>query len=261
MREQILGALKAALEATPAALAFWEQGSVGMGRADAQSDLDLYVIAEDGRVEEVWRAAEAGLQGFSPIKRRWAPHPTWHGNWQAFYQLAAAPPLLLVDLVVFEERAPQKFLEQEVHGLPRVYLDRQGLVRPVRADSAEWAERIRSRLPALEVPAELFHQFVEKEIRRGRMVDALSLYQSVVLTRLIEALRILHSPWRFNFGARYLTHDLPVDLYQQVEHLSFVPAPEALLERKEAALDLLRQTLAAVGQLDLKEHLERARSG
>ena len=43
-----MAALRTALEPLPGALALWQGGSAAFGRADAWSDLDLYVLAEEG---------------------------------------------------------------------------------------------------------------------------------------------------------------------------------------------------------------------
>jgi hypothetical protein len=57
-RADIVAALRGAVEPLPGARAMWEGGSVAFGRADAWSDLDLYVLAEDDAVEEVVVAVE-----------------------------------------------------------------------------------------------------------------------------------------------------------------------------------------------------------
>ncbi len=72
-----MAALRAALESLPVAPALWEGGSAAFGRADAWSDLDPYVLAEDGAVEEVMAAVDGALAGLGPIAaRRRLPEPT-----------------------------------------------------------------------------------------------------------------------------------------------------------------------------------------
>ncbi|MFZ5827767.1 MAG: nucleotidyltransferase domain-containing protein [Bacillota bacterium] len=259
-RDQILRSLQAELEAGEEVLAFWEQGSTSMGRADELSDLDLYVIVESGGVEAARQRVETALERVAPIDLRFVvPQPAWHGHWQGFYRLAGISPYLQIDILLMQAGAPNRFLEPEIHGKAAVIFDKKGLVQQEPTDAVAFAERLAKRLPLLEVPAELFHIFVGKELRRGREVDALSFYQGVILTRLVEALRIRHSPWRYNFGLRYLQHDLPGPVYEQIRSLVYVGGSEELEGKKEWALALLRETLAELKALDLRELLEEAR--
>lgn len=259
-RCMILESLQQTLEPMPEVIAFWEAGSKATGRLDQYSDLDLQLLVEDGAVEAVRLAVEAALQAVSPFQRRWeVPAPTFHGNWQAFYHLQGADPLLLVDLVIMERKATQRFLEPEIHGVATVYFDKEGAIEMVPTDAAAFAEKLRKRLPVLEEPMELFQPFVEKELRRGRDVDALSFYNGVVLNRLVEALRIRYSPWRYNFGLRYLQFDLPPAVYDRLKPLAFIAGPDELAAKKAAALAWLRETLAELKQLDLTKRLEETR--
>lgn len=260
MRERIVGRLLQEMEQMDQVLAFWEAGSRATGRADDMSDLDLQVLVTDGTVDETVQRLEAVLAELGPVNLRYeVPQPSWHGAWQAFYRLEGLSPLLMVDLVILEEKNPNRFLEPEIHGTPVVYLDRKGLITQPPTDSAAFAERLRKRLPLLEAPAELFHPFVEKELARGRAVDGLSFYQGLVLSRLVEVLRIRHCPWRYNFGQRYLQFDLPPALYEQVRDLAYIASPDELPAKKERAVALFRQTLAEVKELDLQALLEQTR--
>ncbi|HYG57937.1 MAG TPA: hypothetical protein VD902_07705, partial [Symbiobacteriaceae bacterium] len=179
--------------------------------------------------------------------------------WQAFYRLQDAGPYLLVDFVVLEEKHPSRFLEPEMHGTPTIYFDRKGLIGPAATDVADFAAKLQKRLPLLEVPAEMFHAFVDKEVRRGRELDALHFYQGLLLNRLVETLRIRYSPWRYNFGMRYLWRDLPHETYAALCALAYVKDMAELPAKKAQAMDLLRRTLAEVRELDLADHLERNR--
>lgn len=191
---------------------FWEAGSAATGLLDTLSDLDLQLMVREGSVAESASAVEA-LQRVAPIEIRYEiPFPTWHGNWQAFYHLRGTSPYLLIDLIIMEERQTNRFLEPEMHGVPIVYFDKQGLMKPAPVDPASFARRLQGRLPALEYPVALFYAFVDKELEWGRFIDAFHFYHGLLLPRLIEALRILHAPWRHNFGSRYLHTDLPADL-------------------------------------------------
>lgn len=259
MREAILESLRCELEASHQVLAFWEAGSRSMGRADDQSDLDLMVVVADGAVAGVTPLVELALERIAPINLKFElPQPAWHGHWQAFYRLEGISPFLQVDICLMQRTSQNWLLEPEIHGTPVIFFDREGLVRQEPTDARAFAQKLARRLPVLEAPAELFHIFVEKELNRGRAVDGYQFYLGV-LNRLVEALRMRYSPWRFNFGMRYLQSDLPPTVYDQVRSLVYVAGPEELLPKKEQALALLRQTLAELRELDLVALLEERR--
>lgn len=261
IREAILQSLRSELGSSDQVLAFWEAGSRAMGRADDLSDLDLMAIVADGAVEAVQQRVEGALERVAPIDLRFlVPQPAWHGHWQAFYRLEGVSPLLLVDICLMERKSQNWFLEPEMHGQAALFFDKEGLVRPEPTPALPFAERLAKRLPLLEVYTEMFHRFVDKELDRGRVVDALSYYQGMIMPRVLEALRMRHAPWRYNFGMRYLNDDLPPVLYEQVRSLVYVAGPEELPAKKEQALALLRATLAELKGLDLVALLEATRS-
>jgi predicted nucleotidyltransferase len=259
-RDAIRQALCDALQPHSDALAFWEAGSVATGRADQYSDLDLQLLVTDGAVDKLAAVVEAVLAEIGPVIRRYElPRPTWHGSWQAFYQLQGADPLHLVDLCILERSNPNRFLEPEIHGRPTVFFDKEGQLQQPPTDAEAFAAKLAQRLEVLEQVPELMHGFVEKELLRGHPLDALSYYQGLIMNRLVEALRMRHTPWRYNFGWRYLESDLPAPLYAELQRLAFVASPDELPLKKAAALRLLRRTLAELKAIDLVDHLEVSR--
>jgi hypothetical protein len=261
MRAQIIAAIKNTIQPLPHVIAFYEGGSVAMGRADQWSDLDLHVVVHDGTSDDTWPVIEQVLQSIGPIDQRYViPQPSSHGHWQAFYRLESAGPLLLVDLVIMAEHTTNRSIEPEIHGTPLVYFDKTGWVVQPPTDSAEFALKLAGRIPQLEVAAEILHPFVGKELLRGRPVDSFVFYQGLVISRLVEALRMRYAPWRYNFGSRYLQEDLPPAVYEAVEALFFVGSPAELPAKLDRAMSLLRATLSDLKRLDLVAHLEQRRS-
>lgn len=247
-RGRILAALRAALEPLPFARAFWEGGSAAFGRLDEYSDLDLHVDAEDDRVEDVFRAVEGALQALSPIELRWRlSEPTWHGHSQCFYRLRDAGPYLLVDLVVMKRSSASRFSERERHGEPRVLFDKAGVVRPTSVDQAALAPRLAARREEIAARVRLLAPFVEKELLRGNRLAALEFYRGLVLAPLHELVRILHAPETHDYGLRYARRDLPPAVVARLEELAFVGTAEELRARTASALELLDETLAALG--------------
>lgn len=259
-RSRILQAIIAETEPNPHILGLWEQGSAAFGRADDLSDLDLMLLVADGHVEEGHAAVERALRRVAPIEQQHVlPQPTWHGHWQAFYRLQGTSPYLLIDLCVLEASTTNRFLEPELHGKPLVYFDKAGWVQQQPTDPGPVAERIRARLEADAAFLDLFAPFVRKEVLRGRDVDALGFYNGLVVPRLIHCLRSRYAPWRHTYGLRYLSRDLPPDVYAEVRDLLFAGSAAELPARTDRAVALFRRTLAELQSLDLVQLLEETR--
>ena len=245
-----MAALRAALEPLPGALALWEGGSAAFGRADAWSDLDLYVLAEDGDVEEVMAAVNRALAGLGPIAaRRRLPEPTWHGHSQVFCRLENAPEHLVVDLVVLRRSVPDRFLEKERHGDPVIYFDRTGEIGPQALDRAAFAAGAERRLEALRQEFALFQGFVRAEVARAdpmAALAALAAYRNYTLRPLLEVVRMRHCPERYDYGPKYSRHDLPPEVVARLERLFYVPDIGGIPERQAEAEVWFAETVAAL---------------
>lgn len=241
-RDKIIEAVASALKDEQSLRALWQAGSAANARADEWSDIDLIAVVRDESVGQIFSQVEATLERQFGIDLLWkVPEPTWHGHSQRFYRLRHASPYHLVDLVVQKESARERFLEQRRHGVPIVCIDRDGIVKPAAADPEAWQDRISFRTRELAVTFPMFQPFVTKELRRGRNVDAYSFYFAFTIRPLVEMLRIRHCPDRFDFGLRYLTHDLPADLAREVESLVYVGSAAELEQKQAAAVALFNK--------------------
>jgi len=156
-REQILDALKQALEPQEYVLAMWEGGAAAFKRLDAWSDIDLMVTVKDNFIAETFEAIEGTLAALSPIELKYSPPQLpWPGIFQTFYRLRDAGPYLLVDAAVLQESAPEKLLAPEIHGQAAVYFDKTGVVQIPPFDWTGWQERMSERLATLRVIFDLF---------------------------------------------------------------------------------------------------------
>ncbi|HVZ39441.1 MAG TPA: hypothetical protein VHI13_09200 [Candidatus Kapabacteria bacterium] len=246
-RTDILAALTHLLSPRTDVLAAWEAGSAAFSRADAWSDIDLSIIAEDGAVPDVAAVILEELRSLSPIEMQWVlPSPTWHGHYQAFYKLRDTNPFLLLDIVIMERSATGRFMETALHGTPHVAFDKEGLIRPEHLDHDAHMAKILARLDHLRSTVPLMRSLALKELERGRPIDAMAFYHSHTLRPLVELLRIRYSPARYNFGARYLHHDLPAEAAQRVERLFFVPDPASLRAAHREAWEWFAELAAAI---------------
>jgi hypothetical protein len=246
-RQSLIEALAAGTRGRPGLRAAWLGGSDAFGREDALSDIDLCLVADDAQVEAAFGIVERAIETVSPISHRFRlPQPTWHGHEQAFYRLADAPPTLLVDLVVFAGSKPNQFRERQRHGSPIVLFDPEGLAATTELDPAEHQKKIRDRLAVLRAQFPIFEAFVPKELDRGRPIDAMNFYHGLTLRPLVELLRIAHCPERFDYGLRYLSADLPPDIYTRLQPLLLPSGPDDLRLKHAAAIRLFEEVSAAI---------------
>ncbi len=239
----ILAALLAAL--ADASLAIWEGGSAANGRSDELSDVDLHVIVADEHVEEAFCVAQAALEVLGTLDTPYRlSEPTWHGHSQCFHHIEGTPPTLLVDLVVMRESAPDHFLDPERHGHGVVHLDRGGYTRAPVFDAAAHRERMVAAREDIASRARMFGAFVDKELRRGRTIDAISFYHSLTLRPLLMALGMIHRPLTFDFG-RYAHEDLPEEVLSRLAPLYYVADPAELALKQAQAHAWLLELLGS----------------
>lgn len=243
--EQIARAVREALEPLAYVQAMWQAGAVAFHRLDRFSDLDLMIVVDDDRVEETFHVIEAALGTISPIARSFrTPQPTWHGHDQAFYMLEKASPYLLVDAAVMKLSSPNKFLQPEVHGEPRVYFDKCGVVAYPEFDWDAHTQMLDARVETLKALFELFQPFIIKELERGQRLEALAYYHGLTLRPLVELLRIRHAPARYNFQSRYIYYDLPRSAVDRLERLYFPRDPFELRQLHQEAGEWFRDLLS-----------------
>ena len=222
--------------------AFYEGGAAAFGRIDEWSDIDLYVVADKDRADDVFAQAEKALGEVSPVELKFrTPMLPWRGISQTFYRLEGTSEFLLVDLAVLECDAPEKFLEPRIHGSPVFYFNKRGGVRQPEWDENAFQEKLEGRRQTLSVRFEMFNVFVEKEIKRGNLVEAVEFYRGLVLALLVEALRLRYSPYHVEFRTRYVQYDLPHDVVERLGRLYFVKDEKDLLQKCHEAVTWFRE--------------------
>ena len=258
-REEILRGLARALEPLSYVDAMWEGGAAAYDRLDAWSDIDLYLVVADDHVAEAFRAVEDALTALSPIRRKYEPAwPAESGIAQAFYRLERTNEYLLVDLAVLKRSAPDKFLEPEVHGRAIFAFNKEGAVtvRPLDVDAL--VRRLLERLERLGARIALFGPFVSKELHRRNGLGALEAYQRIVLDSLAQALQIRYAPTHHGFNVRYARYDLPPQVVDKLESLSYVTSRDDIPEKCRVALEWFRETVAGMTEDEIRSRIRGA---
>lgn len=257
-RERIIQALVDALKPLDYTHAFWEGGAAAFNRIDKWSDIDLYLVVDENKVNESFVAVEKVLETLSPIRQKYdVLHPPDSGLFQAFYKLEDTSEYLIVDLAVFKLSSPDKFLEPEIHGNAVFYFNKSNKVKPPLLDRDSLITKVQERLKKLQANFDMFNSFVQKEINRGNYLEAIDFYRVVTLASLVEVLRIRFNPLHHGFKMRYIHHEFPSEIIKRLKHLFFVEDEKDLQEKYTQASEWFQKIMSLIDEKEI-ENLIRA---
>jgi hypothetical protein len=246
-REIIIQTLVNTLKPLEFVNALWEGGAAAFDRVDEWSDIDLYLIVDDKKVDEAFLAVEKALKSLSPIEQKYEVlRPPSSGLSQAFYRLQGVNEYLLIDLAVLVSSSPDKFLEPEIHGDAIFYFNKSAKVKPPPLDKDVYARKLQERLERLKARFAMFNSFVQKEINRGNHLEALDFYYAYTIATLVAALRIRYNPFHHNFRMHYIHHELPSEIIMKLEHLCFVRDEKDLQKKYNEATCWLREIMSQI---------------
>lgn len=235
-RGRIVAALMNFLEPLEYVHAFYEGGAAAFRRIDEWSDLDLYVVVDDDKVEQTFRVVEEALNSVHQIDMKYPVlQPPWPGVIQAFYRLKNTSRYLLVDFAVLTQRSGEKFLEPNIHGDNVFYFNKSSRIKPPTLDKQKFKDRIYKRLERLSARFDMFNILVQKEINRGNWLEALDLYYNVTLASLVEALRARYNSFHYDFKMRYIHYELPAEIVIRLQNLYFVKDKKELQSKYREA--------------------------
>lgn len=241
-RNDIISAMVNALSPIDYVQAFWEGGAIAFGRNDEYSDIDAYLLVDDGKVEETFEVVERALESLSPIKQKYPVRQNqWPGVSQAFYRLERASEYLVLDLAILTSSSPTKFLEPEIHGKTVFYFNKSGLNQAPALDRQAFETKQMETLGSLRDRFRMFNDYVQKEIERGNSLEALEYYRTIIIPSLVEFLRAKYNPTHYDFRMRYVHYELPATVIKRLEDLCFVNGLEDLQRRYREALHWLNE--------------------
>lgn len=249
-KKKTLEALVESLRGDSRARAVWEGGSAANGTSDDFSDIDLMIVCEDSS-DPLFDVVEAALESVSPITHRYLEPPTtiWPGCSHRLYFLAGAPKHFFVDVAILprsSEGLLAEFLQVERHGTPVVHFDRDDLIQPRSADPAALKIRQRKRLAEIEGAFPIYRTEVLKELDRGQTIDAFGFYFGGLVRPVVELMGMLHRPFKFDFGLRYLHRTFPERDQAAVERLLFVRSAQDLEARVAEVERMFEETRSRV---------------
>lgn len=260
-REIIVDVLVDALKPLEHVRAFWEAGAAAFGRIDDWSDIDLYLIVDETKVDDAFQAVEKALTLLSPVRQKYkVPQLPWPDVFQAFYKLENASEYLLIDLAILTPNSPEKFLEPQTHGKAVFYFNKSGGVQLPNLDKEALVRKLRERLERLRERFDMFNIFVQKEINRSNWLEAVDLYHALTLGSLVETLRIRYKPVHHEFKMRYVHYELPSKITKRLERLYFVENAMDLQEKYHEATRWFHKAISEIDPDDIEKNVEPTRS-
>jgi predicted nucleotidyltransferase len=232
-RARLLAGLLPPLRAADGIDACFEGGSAATGRLDDYSDIDLYFVAAAAAdTTAVFEHFERALARLARIAHVWRVEPSpFPGLAQRHYLIDPAPPHFGIECCVLRPEDVTAFLERERHGEAIVHFDHSGRLRSVVLDRAALAAKLARRYEQIRASWPVYRQIVAKEVARGRALDAFGFYVNGLLRPLIELAGMRYRPERFDFGWRYLHHDLPAELQRALTQLAYVGSIDDIAAR------------------------------
>jgi hypothetical protein len=226
--------------------ALWEGGAAAFNRIDQWSDIDLYILADDKKIDQTIMIVENTLISLTEINKKLKINKSqWPNLTQIFYQLKNASQYLLIDLVILNKKSPEKFLNPKVHGKIKFYFNKLESLKSNPITKKELDIILQKNVDKLKARFELFNIFIQKEINRCHPIEALHLYYKITLNTLIELLRIKHSPYHYNFNIQYISYEIPKKSRKKLISLSYIKNISDLQQKYDRAtiwiIDLIRQ--------------------
>ena len=244
-RDEVFRTLATSLEQKEYILAFWEGGAAASGTLDRWSDLDLYLLVRDDKVEECFSEVEAVLRSLSEIGLKLeVQHPGWPGIYQAFYKLTRMSEYHVIDLAVVTLSAEEKFLEPTVHGEARFGFNKIGAIDYPPYEEAAAKEKALDRRKRLSDRIEIFGSFFQKEVNRGNLIEAVDLYHRLVLPTLVQLLRMKYNLPHSDFGTRHVHSELPDEVLSRLVDLHFTEDEQGLLRKHSEARRWISELLS-----------------
>jgi len=231
-REAVIKALVDSIKSLDYVQALYEGGATAFNRVDEWSDIDLYIVVDDEKVNETFDVVETALKSLAPIKHKYrVPKLPWPSVSQAFYRLEQTSEYLLIDLAVIKLSSPEKFLAPQIHGEAVFYMNRFDKVKVPILDKEELKKNLKQKLEQLKAKFVIFNINVQKEINRGNYLEALILYNSITLGSVVDALRIKYTPFHHDFKTRYVQYELPEQITEELQRLYFVRDVKDLMRK------------------------------
>lgn len=229
-KKHITNELKELWESDEKIYTFWEGGALATGYDDEFSDLDAALICDDDHIEEVFKKTENFLEKKYGIQEKLRiPEPSWHGHSQEFILLKNNPRFFYIDLLIEKLSADNRFMEPNRHGTSFVWFDKKGLMDSTPMPEEAYSDKIAKKLKYFRDSFFIHKIELEKQVVRGREVDALDGYFKLIIGRLAFLFNVKNRPAKHDFGLLYSYREWPKEDHEFVKDMLYVKDLDDLL--------------------------------
>ena len=239
-RENILKEILIELRSYPQVNLIAEGGAKAFNRYDELSDIDLMVDAEDGTVGETVKMFENFLDRLAGISSVYSVSEEKEKQ-HKFYKLKDTDKFSIIDLFIVERSNPAKEMEKHIHGDLVIHYDKYDYMKDQSYDKESFQKKINEFEKKSKSVFEFFLYQTEKEILRGRYIDALAYYFDLTLKPLIRSLRVKYNPVHYNFELRYLYDEFPKNIVKEIELLLSITDIDDLKRKLKLAEEIYRR--------------------
>lgn len=230
--------------------AIWESGATAFNRVDSYSDINLSIQVAEDKVEEIIKLFEKKLTQLAPLETKYRlPEPTWHDNSQVLYKIGNTPKHLVLDVTFLVRDSVMRFLEKERHGNAKMYFDKLGGSDKTKLNKPRHKERVKKHFRYIAGTFPFFSILPEKELARGKNLEAIMNYNEFLIKPLIDLLRINYKPERFDFAHKGLEFDIPADDIQKLNSLCYVGSPDDLSAKIESAKKWMKKEIDELNRM------------
>ncbi|PIV90306.1 hypothetical protein COW46_03455 [Candidatus Gracilibacteria bacterium CG17_big_fil_post_rev_8_21_14_2_50_48_13] len=208
MRNKVIALLKEKLAEHSFIYALWLEGADAHGRADAFSDLDLWIDVEDAYIADAFSALEQILEALGPLDKKVLQPHDGEEIFQCFYHIKGSSPFLLLDVCIQKHSRNITFNESNTDERICVLFDKATVLRFSKGSAAD-ATYIKQCIQDIAAAFSVYRPKVEKHLRRGHFLSALQAYHHYVLEPLVTLMRLAVDPSKKDFYLKHVENDLP----------------------------------------------------
>jgi tryptophanyl-tRNA synthetase len=235
-RKRIIEVIKEGLKDDENVFALWLEGADGLGRTDSFSDVDFWLDVEDGFEEATLDKCEKLLQTIGNLD---FVDRVEHNDTKLFQRnmhIEDTSEYLLIDICIQSHsrgRGGCTFYSDDIAEFPLVLFDKAEVVTilpPERISKEALAPVFERCISKYSQRARLM-----KYIKRRRFLEAYSYFEQYVRQPIINMLRLIYTPRRYEYGYTHLSEHFPKKVVDELEELYIIRSVEDIEKLLEKA--------------------------
>jgi len=238
MQREIVNQLTKALKNEPSVHAMWLEGSMAKSSNDELSDVDLWIDVDNGNDKKIYSLVEKVLSGFGEIDTNYNARLEHSELQHRIYHLKDTSEYHIYEIVV--QSHSRKFVFTTGTHEIEVLFDKDNTVQWKDFNEAAVKKELESREKYLRQTLILGKPIIDKQLKRGKYIDAFGYYIKWSLEPLIELARIRHCPRKTDRWIKDIELDLPAKIVYQIQPLFKVSSLADISKNVRVALNLAK---------------------